>query len=200
MRFALYVFNSKRERMTMKRLTIFWAPALMGAMLLALAACFDSHATPGAPDPGAARADSYVMVTQLRPASPGQYVANQRSVYELCAVILGLGDHPRVAKPFPAVSDDAFGTRTTYASDGKRSVVRKRVDTLDFVGASEDSDCEMRRATLTSVTVSVTGDALSPLAQEDAGAPYVIAQVLEPVSLSVGKPVDPALFLLDRLQ
>lgn len=159
--------------------------ALAAVMSMGLAACSDSQA-----------AGSYVLVTELRPASREQYVAYQRSVYELCAVILA--NHERVAKPFPEVSHDFFGTRTTYAGDGKRTVVRERVDKLDFVTGNGENNCEMRWSTLTSVTL--TGAGQKPSAHEGAVAPYLVAQVLEPLSLSVGKPVDPALFVLDKRQ
>lgn len=196
------------------RLNMRWislgSAALVFATLVALAACSDSQAARSSPEPGdTSLAGNYVLVTELRPVSRDQYVAYKRSVYELCAVILG--NHQRVAKPFPAVSTEFFGTRTTYAGDGRRTVVRERVGKLDFVAGQAESNCEMRWSTLTNVTL--TSDGRQQTAQRDENgkmhlaalpgiraitAPYAFAKVLEPLSLSVGKPVDPALFLLDK--
>jgi hypothetical protein len=203
----------------MMRSKIHWmfllGATLVAAMLMGLAACSDSQAARSSPGgDGTSLADSYVLVTQLRPVSREQYVAYQRSVYELCALILE--NNQRVAKPFPAMSNDFAGTRTTYASDGKRTVVRERVDTLDFVAGQTESTCEMRWSTRTNVTLTSDGKEQTPRAGENGAghngdsaqmstapgdaAPYAIAQILEPLSLSVGKPVDPALFALDIRQ
>lgn len=179
------------------RWTALASTALMAAMMMALAACSDSQAARTSAEPNGAGAESsYMLVTELRPASREQYVAAQRSVYELCAVILAT--HQRVAKPFLAVAPALVGTRTTYAGDGKRTVVRERVDQLDFVTEQAENNCEMRWSTLTQVTL--TSDGKKQAGQGGVAAPYAVAQILEPLSLSVGEPVDPALFLMDKEQ
>lgn len=171
--------------------------AMVAAMMMALAACSDSQAARTSTEPGNTGADgSYMLVTELRPASREQYVAAERSVYELCAVILAT--HRRAAKPFPVLAPGFVGTRTTYAGDGKRTVVRERIDQLDFVAEQAENNCEMRWSTLTHVTL--TSDGKKQAGQGGVAAPYAVAQILEPLSLSVGKPVDPALFLMDKQQ
>ena len=172
---------------------------MVAAMMMALAACSESQAARTSTEPDGAGAEgSYMLVTELRPASREQYVAAQRSVYELCAVILAT--HERVAKPFPPRrrARVSVGTRTTYAGDGKRTVVRERVDQLDFVAEQAENNCEMRWSTLTQVRL--TSDGKKQAGQGGVAAPYAVAQILEPLSLSVGKPVDPALFLMDKQQ
>lgn len=241
-------------------------PTLAGYVLCAcacisLSACNNGNAVQGgAPAAGPAAPASYVLVTQARPASPEKYLAIQRNAYDLC--VQALAARHVTAKPFPPVPEQLVKTRTTYASDGKRTVVREVLHKLDFYKGQMEGACAMRWSTLSNVSVvsdgqeqtaetdedgkvqvdppqrlaaepvraarlarysaakTVNGVRLkcrdadtcivdpavvlvaqrtSPVeaaSRSDAVAPYNTPIIVEPVSLTVGKPVDPALFAL----
>lgn len=229
--------------------------------LLALAGCNQGNAAHAAiPGTGAVATGNYVLVTQRRPESPEKFFARQRNMHALCVqVATRRGITP---KPFPAVPDDFVQTRNTYASDGRRIVMREVLYALDFLPGQAGDACAMRLSSSTNMSILANGQLQSTHVDEDGAvhtdepqpivaeavnpmfmAPYKVgkivnrvplkcdgasiciidpavalvaegsypvqassriddvatygtALILEPVSLSVGAAVDPALFLL----
>lgn len=231
--------------------------------LLALGACNDGKAARDAAPPGGiATPANYVLVTQFRPEQPEKFFEFFRASYDLCAAAANVS-HIAV-KPFPALPKDLILGRKTYASDGKRVVLRETASSVDFVKDNHKNDCEMRMTSHTNVSVISEGLDHKSFRDEDGKVtvdvpePYDIppldtsalsrfttartvngvnlkcnslqlcivdpalavvrlsgepaeaytrvegagfgqtAMLTEPVSLVVGKPVDPALFALDK--
>lgn len=233
--------------------------AWMLVLAAALPACSDGNAA-GASAAGSGKG-SYVLVTQVRPETPEKSFPAARWGYKLCQAA---ARQMKVAvKPFPALPAGFVSERTTYASDGKRSMVRK-VSYLIDGQATPDAGCAMRLASVTTASVIEGGRERSADTDKDGkvhvdeveaappepvrassledrtqarrvnGVPLkcgsdgacivdpdvvLVAQgrrpvqvsyriddprthgsalVVEPVSLTVGKPVDPALFVLEK--
>lgn len=197
----------------------------LAAAGLSLAACNHGEADAvGASPPGAGAAPSavvastsYLLVTQARPEAPEKYLAIQRSTYELCAQ--ALRQRGLVPKPFPVVPPVLVTARTTYASDGKRSVVREVTRKLDFVPGQLEGACEMRWSTLANVSVIGNGQEQTAETDEDGKvqvdppqpspaepvrasllAPYTIPKTLNGVRLKCRDAdnciVDPAVVLV----
>lgn len=236
---------------------------LPAACLLALGGCNNGNAVQGdTPAATTAATASYVLVTQARPESPEKYLGIQRASYDLCAQ--SLRANHLAAKPFPAAPEKLINARTTYASDGKRVVVREVLYKLDFYKGQVQGACEMRWSTLSNVAVLSGGqeqtaetdesgkvqrnppspapaEPVSPsllasyslpktingvrlkcqadgscivdpavvlvawrktpteaASRSDPIPPFNTPIIVEPVSLTVGKPVDPALFALEE--
>jgi len=234
------------------------------ALMAGVSACNKGNAAGagGAADSrSGGKAGSYGLVTQTRPEAPEKYFPHERRAYALCAEVAQHTNAP--VKPFPVLPPDFVSERSTYASDGSRTVVRKVMYTLDGE-ATPENGCELRLARSARTDVVSNGQQRSAdqapdgqVYMEETEAPpkepvrasrlaaYATAKrvngvalkcstdgvcivdpdlilvadgprpvqaasriddarthgtvlVTEPVSLAVGKPVDPALFSLEK--
>lgn len=213
---------------------------------------------------GHAASASYVLVTQTRPESPDKFFVHERSGYALCAAVAR--NQNIAVKPFPVLPPDFVSKRTTYASDGKRTVFREVAWKIDSRKGQAQQGCEMRLASESTTAVTSDGQeriadqredgkvhvgTAQPAPQEPVRASllglytvpktvrgvalkcsasgscivdpalalvahgvrpaqaasriddtrtYGTALILEPVSLTVGKPVDPSLFVLEKTE
>lgn len=237
------------------------------ALMLAVAGCGKGNAAGGpssvtGADAGAAKADGYVLVTRMRPESLENYFSRERLAHTACAAVAKQMNHAVV--PFPAIAPDFVRERNTYASDGKRTMVRQVKYDLDPRKMTPENGCELRLAAtwntgltgngeirsggvdqdgrvsvvtseappaepvraslLASRTVSkringvplkcnaegdcIVDPAVALVAQGvrpvqaayriDDPATYGTSLIVEPVSLTVGKPTDPAMFAVEK--
>ena len=236
-------------------------------LMLTIAGCGKGNAAggPSSPTDGdahAAKTDGYILVTHTRPEAPENYFHRERLAYTACVAVAKQLHHAVV--PFPALPPDFVTERTTYASDGKRTMVREVKFDLDPRKMVPESSCELRLAKtwttgltgsgevrsggvdqdgqvrvvtteappaepvraslLASRTVSkringvplkcntggdcIVDPAVTVVAQGvrpvlaayriDDPATYGTALIVEPVSLTVGKPTDPAMFAVEK--
>lgn len=241
--------------------------ACAAVLMLAAAGCSKGNAASGtAADAANAGADaksaSYVLVTRLRPEAPEKFFPKMRAGYELCVGVAK--DMHRQVVPYPTLPSDFVNERTTYASDGKRTMVRTVSYDLNTEKMRPEQACEVRiqktwstslmadgqlrrgdldehgqlhsgsaeappaetpRASrLANYTASkrINGVALKCSADDtcivdpavvlvaqgrrpvvaasrnDDPARYGTALIREPVSLTVGKPIDPAVFAVEK--
>jgi hypothetical protein len=238
--------------------------ACAAVVMLAAAGCSKGNAA-GSASPAAAGTvtpGSYVLVTRLRPEAPEKYRPQIRAFYDLCAGV-AKGMHTPV-QPYPVLPPDFVAERTTYASDGKRIMVRTVSYDLDTEKMKPEHGCEVRiqKAWSTGLTTDgkqrsgdldahgqfhmmtseapppesvrpsrlamytaskringvdlkcgpdsncIVDPAVAVVAQgrhpvmaayrNDDPAKYGTALVREPVSLTVGKPIDPAVFDVEK--
>lgn len=243
--------------------------ACAAVLMLIAAGCSKGNAA-GVAAPAADTADtgpavkstSYVLVTQVRPESPEKYRPQIRAFYELCAGV-AKGMHKHVL-PYPTLPSDFVAERTTYASDGKRTMLRTVSYDLNTEKMRPEHGCEVsiqkawstgliangqlrsgdldphgqfhtssgeapppespRASRLAMYTVSkqANGVALKCDAEDtcivdpavalvargrhpvlaasrnDDTATYGTVLIREPVSLTVGKPIAPAVFAVEK--
>lgn len=129
------------------RITYSMPRALCAAagLTLALAACKD----------GSAAATSYVLVTQLRPEAPAQFFPRERGLHALCSA--AARQKNIAVKPFPTIPGDFVSKRTTYASDGRRTVMREVGWFIDTRKGKVQDGCELRLASTWSAAVISDG-------------------------------------------
>jgi hypothetical protein len=236
--------------------------ACAAALLLAALGCSTGNAagatTPAVATAGVGTSTSYVLVTRLRPEAPEKYRPQVRAAYVTCMELAKLA-HLK-AMPFPVLPPDFVAERTTYASDGRRTMVRTVSYDFDPQAMTPDHACEVRiekywntgliadgqlrfasvdehgqahagsseapppesprasRLAMYTQSKRINGVALKCSAdhncivdpavvlvaqgrqpvlaayRNDDTATYGTALIREPVSLTVGKPIDPAVF------
>ncbi|MFC3457505.1 hypothetical protein [Massilia haematophila] len=163
--------------------------ALCGAvMVVGLAGCGKGNAAGGADStaparkPGAGKG-SYVLVTQLRPESPEKFFPMERRAYALCAGLAQGKNLP--VKPFPPMPSDFAWERSTYASDGERSVNRKLVHSLDLRKMKPESGCEVSLDS--QLTVALTSEGQERMANQDEDGNMLLSDP-EPASEEAVRP------------
>lgn len=233
-------------------------------LMLAAAGCGKGNAAGGVaatPD-GAATSASYVLVTRLRPEAPEKFRPQIRAIYDLCAGV-AKGMHIQVL-PYPTLPPDFVAERKTYASDGKRTMLRTVSYDLNTEKMRPEHGCEVSiqkawstgliangqlhsgdmdphgqyytstgeapppesprasqlamytepkqingvslkcgvdHACIVDPAVAVVAEGLRPVlaaSRIDNTATFGTAMIREPVSLTVGKPIDPAVFAVEK--
>jgi hypothetical protein len=240
--------------------------ACAAVLMLAAAGCSKGNAAgsaaPAADAGGAAKSGGYVLITRLRPEAPEKFRPQVRAAYVTCADLAKMA-HRQVV-PFPVLPPDFVTERTTYASDGKRTMVRTVSYDFDPQEMTPDHACEVRikkgwntgliaggqlrsgsvdehgqvhvgsgeapppesprasRMAMYTASKRINGTPLKCSADDncivdpavalvaqgrqpvlaayrnDDPATYGTALIREPVSLTVGKPIDPAVFDVEK--
>jgi hypothetical protein len=239
--------------------------ACVTVLMLSVVGCNNSNAAEGAGSAfmaDEAKVISYVLVTRMRPEAPEKYFKAARWGYGVCAEVAKSIKHEVI--PFPVLRADFVTERIIYASDGKRTMVRKIWYDLDARKMTPENGCELRpvkgwSTALTSdgrqrsgqldmdgrlhfdtaegnpeepvrasrlamytqpkringvplkctvegscivdPTVVLIKEGYSPVLAAyriDDVATHGTALIVEPVSLTVGKPIDPAIFAVEK--
>jgi hypothetical protein len=239
--------------------------ACVTALMLSVVGCNNSNAAAGvlfASIADKAKVTNYVLVTRMRPEVPEKYFKHARWAYGVCTAAAKGIKHEVI--PFPVLPQDFVIELTTYASDGKRTMVRKISYNLDPRKMTPENGCELRlvqswstgltsngqmrsgdldmdgqvhldeteappeepvRASLLASrtqpkringvplkctvegdcivdpTVTLIKEGFRPVLaayRVDDVATHGTALIVEPVSLTVGKPIDPAIFAVEK--
>lgn len=234
-------------------------------LMLSVIGCNNSNAAAGTKPvfaPDGVKVTNYVLVTRTRPEVPGKYFPQARWAYGICAALAKQAKHEVI--PFPVLGSDFVMERITYASDGKRTMVRKISYDLDPRKMKPELGCEIRITKRWNTAMTSDGQERSAQLDEDGqlhlstieatpeepvrasrlalytqskhinGVPlkctvdsscivdptvvlvkegyrpvsaayrnddvatHGTALIVEPVSLTVGKPIDPAIFSVEK--
>jgi len=234
-------------------------------LILTLVGCDNSAAAGGAgfePVAAGAKVTNYVLVIRMRPEAPEKYFRQARAAYAVCTAIAKQIKHE--VTPFPVLKQDFFTERTTYASDGELTMVRRISYDLDVRNMTPENGCELRLVKLWSTgltgkgkvrsgdldmdgqvhlveaeappdepvrasllasrpqskrindvplkctvegdcivdpTVALVKQGFRPVLagyRVDDIAAHGTALIVEPISLTVGKPIDPAIFSVEK--
>ena len=157
--------------------------------LLALSACSDGSAgqaaaatTAKAPATAAASAQSYYLVTQVRPENPDKLFQRERGVHEMC--VAGAKLKRIVAKPFPVLPPDFVLERHIYASDGKQTFYKEIQFKID--GAEVGQGCAYKISSTAHSVITRDGKSRQTEQDEQGGLSTGEEQpdIAEPVSQS----------------
>lgn len=158
---------------------------LASATMAGLSACgerSDAAEPAGAVRPGA---NSYELVTVLRPESVENYFTRARGLYDLCAAFANSAKLP--VKPFLVPPADFIHSRKTLISDGKSFLERETEYKVDTRKGRPEQGCEFTLASYSNAQLVQGGKAQQAGTDEDGNYGLGETFPLEPVELDPAK-------------